>query len=166
MPFTRRTFIQLLSAVPLLQYPLHLLAAPSLRDFEPTLIAFVDTLMPADDSPAASEVGVHQQLLNRADGDRRYNRLLLNGCLWLENIALKQYNTEFRSLAEQRRITIVELIATGETPRFARIFFNRVQDDLFEIYYSQPGSWRGLGIDRPPQPIGYMNYNKPPATSS
>lgn len=166
MTFTRRAFIRLLSAVPLLQYAARLPAAPSLRDFAATLSAFLDTLMPADDTPSASALGVDAKLLAMADGDDRYGRLLLNGCLWLENMALKRHDTEFHKLDEPARVAIVELLETPQVPRFARVFFSRVQDDLYEFYYSRPESWAGLGMERPPQPAGYMNYAKPPAPTT
>ncbi len=113
MSFTRRTFIRLLSVVSLLPYAPRLLAGPSLRDFSTTLVAFLDTLMPADDTPSASDLGVPEKLLTLADNDDRYERLLLNGCLWLENLALKRHDTEFQNLDEPSRVAIVELLETG-----------------------------------------------------
>ena len=166
MDFTRRTFIRLLSTLPLLSYAPRLLARPSLRDFRTTLVAFLDTLMPADDTPAASDLGVPDKLMSLADSDRRYERLLLNGCLWLDNMALKRHDYEFHALDEWQRVAIVERLETSQAPRFARVFMRRVLADLYEFYYSQPRSWPGLGIERPPQPLGYRDYAKPPASKT
>lgn len=165
MSLTRRAFLKLLSLASLLKYPFTVSAAPSLQDFENTLAAFLDTLMPADETPAASELHIDQTLLRQSEEDGRYGRLLLNGCLWLENMALREYQAPFDSLSERQRVGIVEQMEQARRGTIARVFFSRVQTDLFEHYYSHPASWQGLGIDRPPQPRGYPGYSEPPAAN-
>lgn len=166
MSLTRRAFLKLLAVASLLKYSPRLFAAPSLRGFEPTLAAFLDTLMPADETPSASDLNVDRSLLQKAEGDGDYRRLLLNGCLWLENTAHREYQTGFAALEERHRVSIVTLMEQDDAPAIARAFFRRLQNDLFEHYYSRPESWQGLGIDQPPQPRGYPGYSVPPAANS
>ena len=166
MSFTRRTFLKLLSLALALPYPGRLFAASMGHDTAAILTAFLDTLMPADETPAASELGVDKTLLDKAETDRRYRRLLTRGCDWLDNMAVNTYQTHFTALTEQQRIHVVKLMERSEPGTLARVFFSRLRTDLFEHYYSQPASWKGLDIDRPPQPNGYPDYNRPPATRS
>lgn len=166
MSFTRRAFIKLLSLGLLLRYPPVVFAGPGRQDHEKILTAFLDTLMPADETPAASELRIDQTLLQKSDGDRQYRRLLRHGCNWLEKTARQQYRAGFAALSEQQRVRIVELMEQARSRSIARVFFNRVRTDLFEHYYSHPDSWKGLGIDRPPQPEGYPDYDKAPAANS
>lgn len=166
MSLTRRAFIKFLSIASLLKYSPSLFAAPSMAGFEKTLALFLDTLMPADETPAASELHIDLALLKKAEANDRYRRLLLNGCLWLENTALDDYQLNFTDLSEQQRIGIVESMEQSETGTIANVFFKRVQTDLFEHYYSHPASWQGLGIEQPPQPQGYPDYDRPPAAMS
>lgn len=166
MSLTRRAFVKLLSLASLLKWSPRLFAAPSIQDFESTLAAFLDTLMPADEAPSATELNVDHMLLQKAGGDARYTRLLLNGCLWLENTALREFQSPFAELDESQRARIVAAMEQASSRSLANVFFANVQKDLFELYYSQPASWQGLGIDRPPQPMGYLDYQKPPAATS
>ncbi|MDZ7734864.1 MAG: gluconate 2-dehydrogenase subunit 3 family protein [Gammaproteobacteria bacterium] len=166
MSFTRRAFIKLLSLGLLLRYPSAVFAGPGLQDHEKTLAAFLDTLMPADETPAASELRIDQTLLQKSDGDERYRRLLRNGCLWLERTARRKYQSDFTALTGRQRVRIVELMEQARPRTIARVFFHRVRTDLFEHYYSHPESWKGLDIDRPPQPKGYPDYDQPPAAHS
>lgn len=166
MAFTRRAFIKLLSLALVLRFPARALAANTGRDVETILPAFLDTLMPADETPAASELLIDRALLEKAETDNRYRQLLRRGCYWLDAMARKHYQTSFADLSDDQRIHIVELMEQSRSRSLARIFFTRVRNELFEHYYSHPAGWPGLGIERPPQPHGYMDYNKPPAATS
>lgn len=163
MSFTRRALLQLLSTALLIQWPWRRLSAAP--DFSTTLTAFIDTLMPADDTPAASALGIDLALQARAENDRRYRSLLQNGCAWLDEIAQRAYGAGFSELPEHQRVRVLEFIEQLAPRSPARVFFRRLQADLFELYYSHPESWPGLGIDRPPQPHGYGDYDRPPTRS-
>lgn len=166
MSFTRRTFLQFLSLALLLRHPSWLFARQTPPDWENTLTVFLDTLMPADESPAASTLEVDHRLVQLAENDGGYRRMLQNGCQWLELAARREYRTGFTALTETQRIRIVELMEQTRSGTPAQVFFARVQYDLFEYYYSQPASWTGLGIDQPPQPAGYTGYADPPDSGS
>ncbi|MCS3904020.1 hypothetical protein J2T55_002052 [Methylohalomonas lacus] len=160
MPFTRRTLLKLIPLTLLIQWPWR--GAFAATGFKTTLAVFLDTLMPADETPAASELGIDQALLERAAADDRYERLIRNGCGLLDRVSQRAYARDFSELDEAQRIRIVEFFERQGPRTLARAFFRSVRDDLFELYYSQPQSWPGLGMDRPPQPAGYMDYQRPP----
>lgn len=166
MSFTRRAFIKLLSLGLLLRYPPALFAEAGLQEHKKILTAFLDTLMPADETPAASELRIDQTLLQKSEENGQYRRLLQHGCNWLEKTAQRQYRAGFANLTEQQRVGIVKSMEQARSRSIARVFFVRVRTDLFEHYYSHPDSWKGLGIDRPPQPEGYPDYDKAPAAHS
>ncbi len=161
MRFTRRSLLKLLPLALLMQWPWRSVIATS-GDNATTLAAFVDTLMPADETPAASELGIDRMLQARAEADDHYRRLLREGCGLLDRVAQRAYGRDFSELDEEQRVRIVEFFERQGPRTLARAFFRGVRDDLFELYYSQPQSWTGLGMDRPPQPAGYMDYQRPP----
>lgn len=122
--------------------------------------------MPADETPAATDLNIDRILLKKAETDSRYNKLLQDGCLWLEKMSLIKFKAGFALLEERQRIRVVEIMEQSRNRSLPRVFFERIRLDLFEHYYSQPASWGGLGIDRPPQPYGYPDYHRPPTIHS
>ncbi len=126
------------------------------------LPAFLDTLIPADESPSATDLQVDKKLLEKIAQDPAYKKLLDYGCLWLEQRASSQYQESFWQLNEQQRDAIVTLLASKHPSSYAHQFFFRVQRDAFALYYSDPASWHGLALRQPPQPEGYAEYDRPP----
>jgi len=163
---TRRAFLSALSLALLVQHPLRLLAGQAPRDWQATLSAFLDTLMPADETPSATSLRVDAALLEMAQTDTRYRRLLRYGCLWLDRTAQREHESAFAVLTERQRTLIVERLEQQAPDSIAGAFFRHVRSDLFEFYYSHPLSRAGLGMDRPPQPQGYPGYHEPPGMTS
>jgi len=128
------------------------------------IIAFVDTLIPADESPGAFDLQVHQRILRRADHDAGYRRLLRAGSQWLNCMAWWSGGAEFESLAPEERDSIVGKAAAGSSRWTVGRFFRTVRDDAFHIYYADPRSWQGLRYPGPPQPNGFVDYAEPPST--
>ena len=40
--------------------------------------------------------------------------------------------------------------------------FALLRREVMRLYYSQPPAWPSLGLDGPPQPIGFPDYTDPP----
>jgi hypothetical protein len=116
--------------------------------------AYCDTLVPADElTPAASALGVPGAILGDVRGNALAERLVAAGCDWLDAACAG----DFASAVELTRVAAVERMQAmpWESPagRFHAVMRNTVLAD----YYVQPAAWRGLALDRPPQPLGFYD---------
>jgi hypothetical protein len=167
MAFSRRSFLRLALGTGLLAssgYILKNIFFPSQitsREIE-TLEAFLDTLIPSDVTPGATELGVSKKIRLLADKDYQYRRLLKNGCAWLDKGALRQNSDTFSSLSPATREDVVKEAAGSGRESLPRIFFERVRSDAFTHYYSRPETWKALGYKGPPQPEGFPDYADAP----
>lgn len=126
-----------------------------------TLEAFLDTLIPSDETPGALQLGVAEKILAKASGDSQYRRLIRKGCAWLDRRAGSKPGAGYSSLNEKRQEEIVGESAGSPAGSVPRIFFDIVRSDAFYYYYAHPASWTGLGYQGPPQPYGYPGYTEP-----
>lgn len=141
-------------------------SAPLTPSVMHTLAAYFDTLIPADETPSATQLGVTAQVLVQASRDASYQSLLERGCAWL-NAQARQHGAEhFPALAADQREQVVHLAASAASRSVPRTFFERTRRDAFFYYYAHPQSWRGLGYHGPPQPLGFMDYSAPPSRRS
>src|SRR5215470_3921911 len=87
---------------------------------EATLRAYVDVLIPADETPSATALGVDKKLLVMAKGRPDYHRLLALGFDWLNTQAQFKHGRNFAQLDETSRDAIVGRAAAaghGTPPR-------------------------------------------------
>lgn len=136
-------------------------AASPLRSGDPEttveqiLTSFVDQLIPADaQSPAASALKVDNQLMQQAEKDPLYGKFLRTGCNWMN----RQARGDFPQLPEALKQQLIGWMESAPARSFPNRFFTRIRHDAMSHYYSQPQSWKGMGIDQPPQPLGYPDY--------
>jgi hypothetical protein len=125
------------------------------------LSAFLDTLIPEDSTPSASQLGLEQKLVDLANGIENYPKLLSLGVEWLNLQSEASYKRKFTNLTNNQMISVVQLAENSPSNSISNLFFNRVRTDLFGLYYAEPSSMVGLAINTSPQPNGYMNYTKP-----
>lgn len=122
---------------------------------EMILTSFVDQLIPADaQSPAASSLRVDSRLMQQAQKDPLYGKFLRAGCRWMN----RQAGGDFVQLPEAIKQQLIGWMESAPANSFPNRFFARIRHDAMSYYYSQPESWRGMGIDHPPQPLGYPDY--------
>ena len=116
--------------------------------------AFCDTLIPADAlSPAASTLGVPGAILADVRGNPLGERLLAAGCAWLDG----ECQGDFAGAAEAMRNAALERMQAMPWESPAGRFFVVMRNTVMADYYVQPASWRGLALDRPPQPLGFFD---------
>ncbi len=128
------------------------------------LEAWLDTLIPADVTPSATQLGVHRRVL--ADFSRPYSRELLErGCAWLDSEARKTGKSGFGALTQIERDTIAGRAAAAPPGSGPREFFDRTRDAAMRLYYAEPAAWPSLGYGGPPQPRGFPDRTHPPAPS-
>lgn len=129
-----------------------------------TLSAFLDTLIPADSTPSASQLSMDKELISYAQNIHNYPKLITLGCQWLDSQSKLSFDKPFVSLKNIQQEMIVQLAEKSSAQSIPQIFFTRIKNDLFRLYYSDPASWVNLGINSPPQPKGYPNYTQLPYT--
>lgn len=164
---TRRKFLQLAAFMGLFAASSGALAGVLKRAPVPprtykSLPAFLDTLIPADESPSASQLGI-DRLITRQIAGTRHERILALGCGWLDHQARRRGASDFTNLGQTDRDAIVEtasMLARGSQPRR---FFEFVRAATFKHYYTDARSWESLGYGGPPQPSGFPDYALPPS---
>ena len=119
-----------------------------------TFVAFCDTLVPADAlTPSASALGVPKAILGDMQGDALGERLLAAGCDWLDG----ECRGDFAAAPEAARHAALERMQAMPWESPAGRFFVVMRNTVMADYYVQPLSWRGLALDRPPQPLGFFD---------
>lgn len=118
-----------------------------------TFAGFLDVLLPRDAlSGSATDLRVDEELWGLADADARFRRLIELGCQWLNTTG----GPPFTELTAEQQFTVVEWMSHSDWSQIPRRFYVLVRQTAVEVYYSNPAAWRGLPIDRPPQPLGYL----------
>ena len=131
-------------------------AAPAVdaeRTFR-TFVAFCDTIVPADAlTPAASALGVPKEIVVDLQGQPLGERLLVAGCDWLD----RECRGDFAAAPEAMRDAALEKMQAMPWESPAGRFFVVMRNTVMADYYAQPLAWRGLALDRPPQPLGFFD---------
>lgn len=116
------------------------------------LAAFLDTLLPRDElSGSATDLGLDRQIWSFSNTAPDFRRLLEYGCRWLDMTG----GPPFASLTIEQQIAVVNWMANADWNEIPRRFYELMRQVSIELYYSTPTGWRGLPIQRPPQPLGY-----------
>ncbi len=130
-----------------------------LRAFAP----YMDTLIPADDSPSATDLGVDQEILSRIRNSDYRKGTIMQGCRWLDAAARKLGATDFVALDLAGREAVVTKAAQATRGTPPHEFFRYTRYEAFQRYYANPESWIPLNYRGPPQPLGFSDYTQPPA---
>ncbi len=165
MSFTRRRFLLLsvLSAVWAGVGRLFGQQAEVASESSDALSGWMDTLFPADgESPAASELQVHEQILAKALAIPGYHNLLKAGIRWAETQAVARGATSFAALDEADRETVVTQAEAMGHKVMPGLFFYHTLRDGRKFYYGHRESWAGVGLPHAPQPIGFLDYTEAP----
>lgn len=123
---------------------------------------FLDTLLPEDDSPSATQLGIDREIVERMQGNRRMTQTIVMGCAWLDQQAAGVGAEEFAALESEKREPIVERAEQASPRSLPRAFFTGMRTMAFELYYAHPESWPTLGYIGPPQPKGFMDFAAAP----
>ena len=128
----------------------------------PTLRALIESLIPADETPSALEVGVLEKIVDKAGDNPKYAKMLRKGCQWLDMQARKNGSNNFSKLTEYERNSLLERAATENSNTHEYMFFSIMRYDAFYFYYAKPTTWQTLNYPGPPQPKGFRDYTQPP----
>ena len=131
--------------------------------FARVLTAYVDTLLPGDDGlPAASVFNIPQKVISLTEGHENYRRLVQWGCHWLETSAQNLHQKAFAESVEEDRVALIEHLERGQAQSWEWLFFDLTRRQSVQIYYAEPTVWAALGYPGPPQPAGFLDFDRPP----
>ncbi len=133
-------------------------AVDPFRAFAP----YMDTLIPRDESPGATDLGVDQEILSRIRNSDYRKGIIQQGCRWLDEAARKRGATDFTALGPDGREAVVGKAAEAAPGTPLHEFFRYTRDQAVRIYYANPESWISLNYRGPPQPLGFTDYTQPP----
>ncbi|MDJ0787609.1 MAG: gluconate 2-dehydrogenase subunit 3 family protein [Myxococcota bacterium] len=135
--------------------------APATRPLG-ALPRYVDTLLPRHLGPSGTDLRVERSLLESAQADPRYARLLVGGCSWLDEQARALGKSGFHELDEEARTGIVARAEAAKPGSGEWTFYQKTRTDAFTFYYSDPRSLAGIEAPGPPQPSGHLDQAEPP----
>lgn len=119
------------------------------------LASFCDLLIPADDlTPSASNLDIHRRIHRDAQGEENYARFIETGCRWL-NV---QADGDFPGFDPKLQPRVLIWMERSDRKGLPYRFFRHLRRLTITHYYADPRAWKGLGLDHPPQPEGFMDY--------
>jgi hypothetical protein len=161
----------LLKSLGLACAPLPQVAAAAVLESRPgsgviadTVRVLLDTLIPADETPAASGLGLDRELLAAARRRPEYWRLIEQATAWLDAAARRLGATSFAAAGENVCLRVVRQAEQEPAGSLPREMFDRVREDALTLYYTHPATWLALGYSGPPQPVGFPDFERPPPT--
>lgn len=115
----------------------------------------LDILIPADtQTPSASQLGIARVIADQADVDMLFRSWLIEGLKWFDQGAVGSFIK--RDAVSQTQL--MQTLADSPIGSQTRIFFEQLRLRTMAAYYADPRSRVGLAIDRPPQPLGYLDF--------
>ena len=123
------------------------------EDSQKNLEALAQTII-----PSTRHIEIKNIFTNYVASKEYITRYYNSGIIKLNHISKKQYKKSFYKLdTEDQRKTVVKKLEET-SPRF----FHNCRKMTIKFYYSHPYSWKKLGYNGPPQPVGFMDYYLPP----
>ncbi|WP_160172724.1 gluconate 2-dehydrogenase subunit 3 family protein [Methylomarinum vadi] len=126
------------------------------------LQTYIDLLLPEDEWPGALQLGAEQIIIDKALQDPSFGRLIRKGVLWLNFLAKKLNVDDFADLPQLAQLKIIALSEKGNANSLPNQFYQSVRQEVFTFYYSHPEIMRHFRYARPPQPLGFPDFTKPP----
>jgi hypothetical protein len=163
---TRRELLRLLVSLSAYLPASWLLAAPTGESTRKVSISalgpFLDTLLPQDGTPSATQLGVDKEIVERMQNSKRFAKIAVLGCSWLDKKARERGADEFALAEPAQQETIVTLAENSKPRSLPLVFFTATRQFAFQHYYAQPESWQDLNYAGPPQPRGFLDHASPP----
>ncbi len=126
------------------------------------LLALGESILPTaglDGGGVATLVGL---LAMQADADRSLRRVIRRGVRWLDDEAKTKADSGFRSLLPQERHAVLERAVAFAPDSVPRVLVDRLRIEFFRLYYARTETIAALGLPPPPQPAGYLDFQRAP----
>ncbi|MFB9151105.1 hypothetical protein [Roseovarius ramblicola] len=116
------------------------------------LDAFLDTLLPADAfGPAASRLGIGEDLLGYAAEGSDFHRLIALGTEWLDGLDARA----FADLPADTRHNVLRYMEQADRAQVPGRFYLVLRQFAMELYHARADTVAGLPLNPAPQPEGY-----------
>jgi hypothetical protein len=92
-------------------------------------------------------------------------KLLRHASAWLNRAGQRMSKRDFADLDVASREELVAFAEAAPPLSLPRVFFDRLLQDAYHFYYTNPRGTLHLGFIAPPQPDGFMDFQKPPKNS-
>lgn len=117
-----------------------------------TLKALVDVIIPRDDqSPSASDLGVHLEIQDALAGQPDLTKLVGMGLNWLDNVAPEA----FADLSADQQAEVIAFAANADFNSGPGRFYYVARLFAIQFYYEKAEAIPGLPLNGAPQPNGY-----------
>lgn len=131
----------------------------------PTLDAFVDTVIPRDETPGALDAGVADAVLATVQSQPEVARLLETGLDALERASRAQYGRPFASASTEDRQALLQVLGEGREPPgwgsegpLVGPFWNVARGLIVRLFYGSPVGWAEVGFPGPSVDRGGYRY--------
>ncbi|MDZ7711484.1 MAG: hypothetical protein U5K36_16555 [Roseovarius sp.] len=116
------------------------------------LVAFLDTLLPADDfGPAASALGIDAEILAYAPDGSDLHRLIALGSSWLDGLDARA----FADLPAATQHDVLRYMEGADRAQVPGRFYAVLRQFAMELYHARADTTAGLPLNPAPQPEGY-----------
>jgi len=161
----RRTFLGAfpLGAATLLRRQLHWYRQPVADErIGRTIAAVADVMVPGDQLPSASALGIVGHVLDRVLTKPEIRILIQKGVDFLNAEAARQGARDFAELDDVRRAAAVDA-AFASNDHALQQFVLALRFHLGTAYYSQAAIKASFAYTGPPQPDGFPDFQDPPS---
>jgi hypothetical protein len=124
-----------------------------------TLKALLDEIIPADETPSATQLNVHNDILSYGAGIANYHLMLVEGTSWLNHYSKQVIGGDsFERISKVKRIEVLNFAFASQLGSLPRVFVERIRTDAFRLYYQKQESYSSILSMRPIQPFGYPDH--------
>lgn len=110
--------------------------------------------------PGSNKLGLHNALMKYYSENPGLAGFIDSGLWKIESLSKNKLETPFQEVKDKKKLNLLfdHLIKSNNSNKF----FTNFREKLTELYYSHPEIMKKLNYDGPPQPKGFMDYNKQP----
>jgi hypothetical protein len=98
-----------------------------------TLSAFLDVLIPKDETPSASELNTHTKIIAHGYRIENYIVLLQQGLAWLDRQSVTYFMKPYAALSTREQERVTYLASTQDAPSIVQLFFSLIKNDALFI---------------------------------
>lgn len=113
--------------------------------------------------PGSRELGIHNALMKYYSENPGIAGFIDSGLWKIESLSKNKFEIPFQEITDKKKLQM--LFDHLKKSNNSRNFFNKFREKLYEFYFLHPKILNKLNYDGPPQPKGFMDYNKPPKIS-
>ena len=114
------------------------------------LVRFIDALIPKDETPSASELGLVKTISHKKELSKLANELLHR----MDQLSLEMFQKDSERIAEHQYLLLIEETFQRQiTNALIEYFFQ----ECLDLYYSKIESWSASVVTVPPQPLGFQH---------